>query len=148
MSHVVTIKCELRDLAAIEAACKRLGWEFRRDQKTFEWYGVWVGDYSGQDAAYLAADIKPEDYGKCDHAIRVPGASYEIGLIARQGKFVPVFDNWYSGGLKEFRADNGLKGFVQAYSVEKAKLELIRKGYRPVEQTKPDGSIVLTATAV
>lgn len=148
MSHVVTIKCELRDLTAIEAACKRLGWTFKRGQNTFKWYGTWVGDYSGQDAAYIAADIKPEDYGKCDHAIGVPGASYEIGLIAREGKFLPVFDNWSSGGLKGLTAANGLNGFIQAYSVEKSKNELRRKGYSPVEQTRADGSIVITATAV
>jgi len=147
MSHVVTVKCELRDLAAIEAACKRLGWTFKRDQKSFEWFGEWVGDYNGPDAAYLATDIKPEDYGKCDHAIGVPGAKYEIGLIAKQGKFVPVFDNWISGGLKGLTADNGLGGFVQAYGVEKAKIELTRKGLRPLETTRPDGSIVLTAMA-
>ena len=49
MSHVVTIKCELRDLAAIEAACKRLGWTFKRDQKTFEWFGEWMNDYAAAD---------------------------------------------------------------------------------------------------
>lgn len=148
MSHVVTIKCELRDLSAIEAACKRLGWTFVRDQKTFEWFGEWMNDYSAADAAYVAMDMKPEEYGKCDHAIRVPGAKYEIGLIAREGKFIPVFDNWSSGGLKGLTAANGLKGFIQAYSVEKSKNELRRKGYSPVEQTRADGSIVITATAV
>jgi len=148
MSHVVTIKCELRDLAAIEAACKRLGWTFKRDQKTFEWFGEWMNDYAAADAAYVAMDMKPEEYGKCNHAIGVPGAKYEIGLIARDGKFIPVFDNWSSGGLKKLTAANGLNGFIQAYSVEKSKNELRRKGYSPVEQTRSDGSIVITATAV
>lgn len=148
MSHVVTIKAKLIDLAAIEQACKCMGWTLVRGQKTFEWFGTWMDDYDQVDAAYVAAGIKPEEYGKCDHAIRVPGAKYEIGLVSREGSFLPLWDNWRSGGLSHLTAANGMGGFVQRYVAEKSKNELRRKGYTPIEQTRADGSIVITATAV
>lgn len=133
MSHVVTIATEIRDLQAVKAACKRLGWEFLEGQTTYKWYGESVGDYP-LPTGFTAADL-----GKCHHAIRVPGARYEVGLVRRGNSFVPMWDYWYSGGLSE---DTGNK-LAQAYAVEKAKAEARRRGHTVTEAAMPDGSIRL-----
>ena len=143
MSHVVSIETKLTDLGAVKAACARMGWQFCEGQETFKWYGTWVGDYNAEDAAFKLG-IKPEDYGKCDHAIRVPGASYEIGLLVRDGNIVPVWDFYGSGGLQKVLPDNGMNGFLQAYAVERAKMEARRKGHSVSERKLEDGRVQLT----
>lgn len=140
MSHVVAIETKLTDLAAIRDACLAMGWEFLEDQKTFKWFGSWVDDYHASDAAYQLG-IDPKDYGKCDHAIRVPGAQYTIGLLKREDGYTPVWDFYGSGGLQGIRAENGMGGFMQRYAAEKAKRELRHKGYSPVERRLDNGKI-------
>jgi hypothetical protein len=142
MSHVVTIQTEIKSLEALQRACQRMGWLLKPDQKTFAWYGRWVKDYHEADAAYRNG-IKPEDYGKCDMAIEVPGAKYEIGLLEREGKFIPVWDGWGPGGL-EHLSQEGMGGFLQAYATEAARLEAIRQGFTVTESAQDDGSILLT----
>ncbi|MCX7428798.1 MAG: hypothetical protein NTW96_24625 [Planctomycetia bacterium] len=146
MSHIVTIKTELRDIAAIKAACKRMGWQLLEGQHTFRWYGRYVGDYREFEKQLRDLGIKTEDYGKCDHAIRVPGAEYEIGLVQRGNRFVPLWDTWGPGGLAKVSHENGMGGFLAAYAVEKAKLEARRKGYTVTEKTLPNGNIQLQVT--
>lgn len=98
MSHVVAGKQEVKDLDCFEQACKNLGLTFVRNQKTFEWFGQWMNDYAAKDAAYNLG-IDPNQYGKCEHAVKVPGSSYEIGLIRNnEGRLLPVFDFWGSNG--------------------------------------------------
>ena len=94
MSHVARIELEINDLDSLKAACKSLGLEFVPDQKTFEWYGRQVGNYPLPDGFTL------EDMGRCDHAIRVPGAQYEIGVVKRRGKYTLLWDFWEDGGLE------------------------------------------------
>ena len=137
MSHIVSISVEMTDLIAVKAACKRLGWEFKEGQSTYAWYGRSVGDYP------LPAGMTKDDLGKCNHAVGVPGASYEVGLRKHGNNWVPVWDFWCSGGLKE---DTG-KRFAAAYAAEKAKIEARKKGYRVASETiKEDGTIRLTLT--
>lgn len=141
-SHVVTIKTELTDLAAIKTACTRMGWQFKANQRTYRWYGHLVGDYHGADNA-AANGIKAEDLGKCDHAISVPGANYEIGLVVRGKKIIPVWDFWGPGGLSKVRSENGMAGFVAAYAIEKCKAEARRMGKAITENKLPNGSVQL-----
>ena len=143
MSHIVTIQTELRDLAAIKAACKRMGWELLEGQHAFKWYGRYVGDYRAFEKQLADQGIAVKDYGKCDHAIRVPGAEYEIGLVQKGGKIVPLWDFYSPGGLGNIKQENGMGGFLQAYATEKAKLEARRKGYTVTERTLPTGEIQL-----
>jgi hypothetical protein len=74
MSHVVEIKTKLTDLAAIKAACAALGCTFVENQKTYKWFGIHAGDYP------LPAGFKAEDMGHCEHAIKVPGTDWEVGV--------------------------------------------------------------------
>jgi len=59
-------------------ATKRLGWEFKENQHTFKQYQ------------------SPE---VCNHAIKVPGATYEIGVIKVGNEFTLKYDPYSAGGL-------------------------------------------------
>lgn len=101
MSHVVGATWSIDNLECLEAACEEIGLELVRNQKTYKWYGKWMNDYSKSDAAYLNIGIKPEDYGKCEHAIRVKGnpSAYEIGVVkCEDGKLRLIFDFWGAAG--------------------------------------------------
>jgi hypothetical protein len=135
MSHVVTIKTELKSFGSIIKACQRLGWEFLEGQKTYKWYGHFVGDYP------LPEGFKEEDLGKCDHAIKVPGASYEIGVIQKGDKYIITYDFW-DETLKDLVGGTGCPKFVQAYAVEEAKKKLQLQG-QVYEDLLEDGTIEL-----
>lgn len=99
MSHVATVKLKVKSLPALRAACKALRLEFREGQQTYKWYGRWMNDYHGDDAAYQQG-LKPEDYGKCLHALRMidHADGYEVGVVAdpsgEPGSYVLVWDFW------------------------------------------------------
>ena len=98
------------DLQAVDMACKELGLELCRDVKTYHWFGRWVNDYHGADAAYKVMD--PANFGKCKHMIRIAQTEkekaqyeknpssrpYEIGLVEMpNGQLGFVFDHYGSG---------------------------------------------------
>lgn len=118
MSHVTEIKTEIKDLDALATAAEKLGMEFVRDQKSYRWYGQYVGD------APLPEGMTEADLGKCEHALRVkekPGA-YEVGVIkAKNGKgYTLLFDYWDEGkGLMNHIGDNAGK-LTQRYAAEAA----------------------------
>jgi hypothetical protein len=138
MSHVTNIDLEIRDLASLRAACKRLGWEFVEEQKTYRWYGRFVGDHP------LPADTTVGELGHCDHAIKVPGAWYEVGVVRRGDAYVLRWDFWPSGGLNEPMGGQTGRVIKQAYGVEHSRRMLVEKGYRVLGETRlPNGSIKL-----
>jgi hypothetical protein len=141
MSHVAEIEIEITDLAALAAGCRRLGLVFKDGQRSYKWYGRWEGDYP------LPEGFSQEDLGKCDHAIKVPGADYEVGVVkARQGAgYRILWDFWSYGGLTE-RLGGKAEKLVQAYGVEKAKREARKQGFSVHETTRADGSVRLTLT--
>lgn len=136
MSHVAAVALEIKDLDALEEACKAIGLELVRGQKTYRWYGKWVKDYHGDDAAYKHG-IKPEDYGKCAHAVRVKGKpnAYEIGLVeVRPGVFQPVWDFWSGGrGLQAVIGENG-GIFKREYALHVGAKDARRKGFQVVRE--------------
>ena len=137
MSHIVTVKTEVRDLTAIRAACRRLGWELKEGQRSYRWFGEWVGD------SPLPEGVNKDTLGTCAHAIAVPGARYEIGLQKTPTGFRVLWDYWNPGGLTQ-----GTGGqFLQAYAVEKARIEARKQGRSVREETLKDGSIRLTVNA-
>lgn len=165
MSHVVTIKTQLRSLPAFEAACKRLGWCFHRNQKTYKWFGEWIGDaalpeelFTPEQMNHVKAMNKAEQskymtefMGKCDHAISVPNCAYEIGVVRKlnpsgQEQFVLAYDYWQSGGLhrKMPIKEGDPNPFAQAYAIEAAKAQAAIEGYSVEETTHANGTIVLT----
>ncbi len=125
MSHVANIatKAIEFDLDIIREMCLRQGWQFMEGQKTFRWYGRFMGD------APVAEGMSVEDYGKCNHAIRIPGCNYEIGLRqAPDGKWNVVADFWRSGGLDKVLGEQG-EVFSQLYNMTNDIMWAESKGY-------------------
>lgn len=139
MSHVAKIELEITDLDSLKAACKALDLEFVCNQKTYAWYGRHVGDYP------LPEGITTEELGRCDHAIRVPGASYEVGVVRRGNKFALLWDFYQAGGLERVLG-KGAGMLKKAYAVERVRREAKLKGYHVQERKTVQGvQLVLTA---
>jgi hypothetical protein len=146
MSHVVTIQLEVKDLKALAAAAEFFGAELVLDQPTFRWYGMWVNDYSADNAAYRNG-IKTDDYGKCDHIIRHPNCSYDIGLVKQpNGAYIVVADEWSAGGLANVFGQ-GMQRLKQRYGVAVAAKTMRNQGYsvkEAIDQTTGNVRLVCT----
>jgi hypothetical protein len=153
MSHVTTVDIDIKELAALKAACARRGLAFREGQTHYRWYGSHVGDYP------VPEGFSKKDLGKCEHAIGVPndghsyeiyGHSYEIGVVRRRdGRpgWTLIYDFWGRGGRAiEALAGKKCAGLKQAYAIEAAKRSAKRQGFSVVEQMLPSGKCVLSCT--
>ena len=138
MSHISKIELVIHSLEDLKEACRMLGFEFIKDQKTFKWYGRWVGDTP------LPEGINIEDIGKCDHAIKVPECEYEVGIVRRGDHYILLWDYYSVGGLEPKIGPNA--GILkQAYTVARVKKKARLKGYR-IREKKIDQSIRLVLT--
>jgi hypothetical protein len=143
VSHVTTVDIEIRDLAALREACKRLGLEFVEDQKTYRWYNRHMGDYP------VPEGFKPSDLGKCEHAIRNPSkpGAYEIGVVKRRdGRpgYTLIYDFYGSGGRGiEELAGKQCVNLRKSYATSVAKRQAQRQGFRVQEHQQADGKIRL-----
>ena len=117
MSHIVQIKTEVRDGIAVQAACQRLGLE---------------APVPGTVTLFAT-----EDRGLL---VRLPGWIYPVVFDTRSGQV--RFDNYGGRWGEQVQLDR----FLQAYAVEKTKIEARRKGHTVFEQTLDNGSIKLTVT--
>lgn len=145
MSHAVTINLQIRDLAAVRAAVKRLGGIWHEGQKTYAWYGRSVGDYP------IPEGFTKEQLGKCDHAFGFPGSKYEVGVCKKpDGTYTLIWDFWNpgDGGLIPHMGNEQAHKFCQAYGVEKAKLEARKAGYLARETIQADGSIRVVCSKI
>ncbi len=115
MSHIVQIQTEVRDPAAIAAACERLKLPPPR-AGTFRLFA--------SEATGLAVEL--------------PGWQYPVVCHPDTGQL--EFDNY--GGTWGDRSR--LDRFLQAYAVEKARIEARKHGHTITEQPLADGSIKLT----
>ena len=115
MSHIVTIKTEVRDKAAIQAACQRLQLQ-QPEEGTFK---LFSGEATGI-------------------AVRLPEWRYPVVCNTTSGEL--RYDNYGGSWGNPARLDT----FLQAYAVERAKIEARRQGHTCTEQPLADGSIKLT----
>jgi len=138
MSHVARIQLEIKDLCTLKQACTRLGLEFLEGRRTYRWYGRYMEDYP------LPEGFCFDDLGKCDHAISVTGAAYEVGVVKRSGGYLLLWDFWEEGGLEKILGKNAGR-LKQAYAVTRTMVEAKRKGYQVREQRTQKG-IRLTLT--
>ena len=120
MSHLVEIKTEVRDEAAVQSACSRLHLP-RAIRGTFELYS--------STETGLGIELPHWKYP-------VVATSDESGRLTGQLRFDNYNGRW---GSQEF-----LDRFLQTYAVEKAKIEARKKGHSVVEQRLDNGSIKLT----
>jgi hypothetical protein len=115
LSHIVTIRTQVRDAAAVEAACRRL-------------------------------NLPPPVQGRAQLfstavdglAVQLSGWIYPVVCQLESGEL--AYDN-YGGAWGEQQA---LDCLLQAYAVEKSRLEARRQGHTVTEQQLADGSIRLT----
>ena len=115
MSHIVELQTEVRDAAAIRAACQRL-----------------------QIQSPLYGEAKLFSGSKTGWQVKLPDWRYPIVCDVNTGKI--DFDNFNGSWGKQQHLDL----FLQAYAVEKAKIESRRKGHTVTEQMLTDGTIKLT----
>ena len=125
MSHISKIEVEIHSLEDLKQACKQLAFQFCENQKTHKWYGT------------SRESENNTDFGKCGHAIRVPGCKYEIGVVKKGNLFNLLWDSYHTGGLeKRIGKDAGF--LKQAYSVQRIKREARIKGYRVTQKKLKD----------
>jgi hypothetical protein len=115
MSHIVTIRTEIRDAAAVDAVCRRLG----LPQPVHETVPLFSGERTG-------------------YTVRLPDWRYPVVCDLAQGTL--AYDD-YEGRWGE---REHLDRFLQAYAIEKATLEARRHGHAVIEQPLEDGSVRLT----
>jgi hypothetical protein len=115
MSHLVSIKTKVTDPAALNAACRRLGLE-----------PPVLGTarlFSAQATGLI---------------VKLPGWNYPV--VAHVATGTLAFDNYNGAWGKQEELDK----LLQAYAVEKTRIEARRAGHTLTEQKLTDGSIKLT----
>lgn len=129
MSHIATVKTEIRDLKALAAACKELGLTFVENQKTCRF---WNG--------------KTEP---CDHAITLPARKQAMDLGLKQTKtgFDLVGDAYlqrddkgtcnYVFGRETNPLGKSFGALIQLYGVHKSTIEAQKRGYLVKRQILP-----------
>jgi len=114
MSHIVTVQTEVRDPAAVRAACRRLGLSPPVAGTTRLFRGEAVG-----------------------MAVQLPDWVYPVVCDTACGQI--RYDN-FEGRWGDPRH---LDRLVQAYAAEKVKIEARKQGHLVTEAVLPDGSIRL-----
>jgi hypothetical protein len=114
LSHIVTIKTEVRDHTAVAAACRRLA-------SSEPIHGT-AQLFSGQATGLL---------------VQLPGWLYPAVIDTASGQI--RYDN-YEGCWGD---EKQLHRFLQAYVVERSRIEARKKSYLTSEQSLADGSIMV-----
>lgn len=115
MSHIVTIKTEVRDANAVRAACRRLSLAEPVQGTT----KLFSGEVEGL-------------------AVQLPDWIYPVVCNLPTGQL--HYDNFNGRWGDQSR----LNQFLQAYAVEMTKIEARKKGHSVTETPLADGSIKLT----
>lgn len=115
MSHIVTIKTEIRDSDAVGAACRRL----RLPPPVDGTHRLYSSRATGL-------------------AVRLP--EWKFPTVCELSTGQVLYDNY--GG--RWGDQKQLDAFLQAYAVERAKIEARKRGHLVTEQQLDDGSIKLT----
>lgn len=115
MSHIVSIKTQIRDVAALGAACSRLGLQ----QPTHGTAELFASSATGQ-------------------IVKLPGWDFPVVIDTTKGEI--SYDN-YNGA---WGSQTELDKLLQTYAVEKARIEARKAGHTVTESQLPNGSIKLT----
>ena len=118
MSHIVSIRTQVRDPIAVASACDRL-----------------------QLPAPVQGTAKLFTSQASGLLVQLPRGRYPVVIDTTKGEI--AFDN-FNGRWGE---QQHLDRFVQIYSVEKTKLEARKQGHAVSEQTLSDGSIKVQIVA-
>lgn len=115
MSHIVSIKTEIRDEAALSAACRRL----RLNEPEIETVDLFQEQATG-------------------HAVRLRDWRYPVVCDLPTGQI--YYDNFGGRWGKQQELDS----LLQSYAIEKTRIESNRAGYTVTEHELQDGSVKLT----
>jgi hypothetical protein len=115
LSHIVEIKTEVRDPAAVTAACERMKLEPPVHGTTRL--------FSGEATGLI---------------VNLPGWRFPAVFDTATGE--ARYDNFHG----RWGAHTQLERFLQCYAAEKVKIESRRQGHSVTEQSLEDGSIKLT----
>ena len=115
MSHIVVIKTQVRDPAALAAACTRLGLAAPTQ-------GI-AELFSGNASGLL---------------VNLPGWRFPVVVDIQAGQV--HYDNFNGAWGNQTELDR----LLQAYAIEKARIEARKAGHAVTEQPLPDGSVKLT----
>jgi hypothetical protein len=115
LSHIVEITTEVRDKAAVEAACRRLGLQSPAQQTVRLFSGIATGV-----------------------TVELPGWRYPLVCDTSTGTL--RYDNFQGRWGHQRELDR----FLQAYAVEKARIEARKRGHSVTEHLLTDGSIRLS----
>jgi len=115
MSHIVSIATEARDPLAVAAACRRMGLPEPAHGTATLFEGLATG-----------------------LLVCLPGWLYPLVVDVAVGQL--RYDN-YNGA---WGRPEELGRFLQAYALEKARIEAQKRGHSVVEQALADGSVKLT----
>jgi hypothetical protein len=109
-----------------------LGFTWREGQRNFKFWGSIVGDHP------LPLGFKKEEMGHCEHAIGIPGTTWEVGVVHRRKAdgtpdegYTLLFDFFGSQGRPILEALGGEQAhkFVQEYAAQQSVLLAQKKGH-------------------
>ena len=125
MSHFATIETQIRDIAALKAACAELGLKVK-ENAVARGYGA--------------------NTQKGDYVIHLKGP-YDIAVNKMPDGTFGMTTDWWSGHVeKEVGPHFGR--LLQLYGIHKVQIEARKKGYSTRRQTLNDGSIKLVIGGV
>lgn len=119
MSHITTIKVQIKDLDSLSKAAKECGLLFNENQTKYRHY------YGN---------------GQCDHAIVVPNSkqAYEIGVVKNKDFYELQLDSWSGGYGLEQKAGKECSNLIDAYTknvaITQAQQFADSNGYSLVEE--------------
>jgi hypothetical protein len=110
----------IRELSTLQAVCRKNDWEFRAGQRTFRWFGRWLEP--------VPPPLSPS-WGRCAHAIGIPGCCYEIGLVHEDDHYLLHWDKGPEGGL-ETALGPECRRLWHGYIVEQVRRSAKQHGHR------------------
>lgn len=151
MSHLATVKTEIRDIKAMRAACEELGLRFHENKTSF-------GMMEQSEVGRWQPCRKP-----CSHTISYPKWNaqlgcepimLEVGLVQTPTGYRLEFDEILQGegGFSSWESEfektigTGARKLVQLYGVHKATIEARRLGHIVTRQPGKNGAIKLVVT--
>lgn len=125
MSHFTTIETQVRDIAAVRAACDEMGLTVLENT-----------DARGYGTKRLRGD----------YVIRLKGR-YDVALNKQADGAYGLTTDWWGGDVEK-EVGKSYGRLLQLYGVHKASREARRKGYTARRKTLRDGSIKLVIGGV
>lgn len=120
MSHNVIIEFRITSLTNLKEACAEVGFEFVEGQRTFKSYQA----------------------GICNHAIKIPGAEYEVGvMIKSDGTYGLAWDPYPIGGLIN-KVGHDAAVLKQGYRKIQIQHEARRMKKRIILEEKLEGNVI------